>query len=93
MGRKVTSVRVDPELWKRAKIAAIEEGVSLSDLIQEGISIIVDWRKFVDEFQMNVDKDLLDEMIKRRKQGKLPFIIVSEKTAVELVKEGRDRWL
>jgi len=84
---------VDPELWKRAKIAAIKEGVTLSDLVREAISIVVDWRQFVDELQLDVDKDLLEKMLERRREGDLPFIIVSEKTAVELVREGRDRWL
>ncbi len=93
MGGKVTSIRVDPELWKRAKIAAIEEGVTLSDLIQEAISIVVDWRQLVDELQLNVDQNLLEKMIKAKSRGRSPFIIVSDKTAVELVREGRDRWL
>ena len=93
MKAKTTSIRVDPELWKRAKIAAIKEGVTLSDLVREAISIVVDWRQFVDELQLDVDKDLLEKMLERRREGDLPFIIVSEKTAVELVREGRDRWL
>lgn len=90
---KVTSIRMDPELWKRAKIAAVEEGITLSDLVQEAISIIVDWREIVDESQLNIDKDLLNRMLKMREVGDLPFVIDSEKTAVELVREGRDRWL
>jgi len=90
---KITSIRIDPELWKRAKIAAVEEGITLSDLVQEAISIIVDWRQIVDEFQLNVDKSLLNKMLEKRESGDLPFIIVSKKTAVELVREGRDRWL
>lgn len=93
MKSKITSIRIDLELWKRAKIAAVEEGITLSDLVQEAISIIVDWRQIVDEFQLNVDKSLLDKMLKIRESGDLPFIIVSKKTAVELVREGRDRWL
>ncbi|MEX0568174.1 MAG: hypothetical protein Q6363_003320 [Candidatus Njordarchaeota archaeon] len=93
MGNKVTSIRVDPELWKRAKIVAIEEGVTLSDLIQEAISIVVDWRWLVDELQLNVDMNLLEKMIEAKSRGRKPFVIVSDKTAVELVREGRDRWL
>jgi len=93
LGNKVTSIRVDPELWKRAKIVAIEEGVTLSDLIQEAISIVVDWRWLVDELQLNVDMNLLEKMIEAKSRGRKPFVIVSDKTAVELVREGRDRWL
>ena len=93
MKGKVTSIRVDSELWKRAKIAAVEEGITLSDLVQEAISIVVDWRLIVDELQLNVDRDLLNRMLECREKGDLPFVITSRKTAVEIVREGRDRWL
>ena len=33
----VTSLRVDPELWKRAKIEAIKHDISLGDLIDEAL--------------------------------------------------------
>ena len=93
MGGKVTSIRIDPELLRRAKIVAIEEGITLSDLIQEAIRIVVDWRWLVDELQLNVDRDLLEKMIVIRSRGVEPFIIVSNKTSEEIVKEGRERLL
>lgn len=34
MARVVTSIRVDDELWKEAKIYAIRKGVSLTELIE-----------------------------------------------------------
>jgi len=83
---------VDRDLWKRAKIAAIEEGITLSDLVQEAISIVVDWRRLVDELQLNIDRNLLNKMIETKSRGRVPFAIISDKTAVELVREGRDRW-
>lgn len=30
----VTSLRVDPELWKKAKIEAIKRGVTLADIVE-----------------------------------------------------------
>ena len=33
----VTSLRVNPELWKKAKMAAIECDITLGDLIDEAI--------------------------------------------------------
>ncbi len=35
MERKVTSLKVDPELWKQAKKLAIDRGTSLAELIEE----------------------------------------------------------
>lgn len=35
MERKVTSLKVDPELWKQAKKLAIDRGVSLAELVEE----------------------------------------------------------
>ena len=93
MKNKVTSVRINPELWKRAKITAIEEGITLSKLLEEALSIIIDWRDIVRDARLNIDEDVLRRMKELRNKRKLPFIIMSEKTAVELVREGRDRWL
>lgn len=33
MAKAVTSIRVDEELWKEAKIHAIRKGITLSELI------------------------------------------------------------
>ena len=34
MPQKVTSLRIDEDLWKRAKIHAIENGTTLSELVE-----------------------------------------------------------
>lgn len=34
MPQKVTSLRIDEDLWKEAKIYAIQKGTTLSDLIE-----------------------------------------------------------
>lgn len=33
--RQTTSLKVDPELWKKVKIHAIKKGVSVSELIED----------------------------------------------------------
>ena len=35
--RKVTSIRVDPELWRLAKHLSVEEGISLRELIERAL--------------------------------------------------------
>lgn len=32
--RKATSIKIDPKLWKAAKIEAIERGIELSELVE-----------------------------------------------------------
>jgi len=33
--RQTTSIKIDPKLWKEAKIYAIRKGVNLSELIEQ----------------------------------------------------------
>lgn len=40
--KEVTSVKVDPNLWKEAKIEAIKQGTTLSEVIEEALG---DWLK------------------------------------------------
>lgn len=35
--RKPTSIKIDPELWKEAKIEAIERGIELSELVEKAV--------------------------------------------------------
>jgi predicted HicB family RNase H-like nuclease len=35
--RETTSLKLKPELWKEAKIEAIRQGKTLSDLVEEAI--------------------------------------------------------
>ena len=37
MAKTVTSVKVDEDLWKEAKKKAIDEGISLTDLLDEAV--------------------------------------------------------
>lgn len=32
--RKATSIKIDPKIWKAAKIEAIERGIELSELVE-----------------------------------------------------------
>jgi len=91
--QKVTSIRIDLELWKRAKIVAIEEGITLSKLIEEALNAVIGWKFLFNDLSLDIDEEVLKKMIEMRQRGELPFAITSEKTAVEIVKEGRDRCL
>ncbi|HUV03423.1 MAG TPA: hypothetical protein VMW67_08340 [Desulfobacteria bacterium] len=35
--RKATSIKIDPKLWKAAKIEAIERGIELSELVEKAL--------------------------------------------------------
>lgn len=35
--RKATSIKIDPKLWKAAKIEAIERGIELSELVETAL--------------------------------------------------------
>ena len=37
--RVTTSIKIDPELWKQAKHAAIDRGIDVSDLVEEAIRL------------------------------------------------------
>ena len=37
----VTSIKIDPEVWKKAKIEAINQGRQLSDLVEEAIMELI----------------------------------------------------
>jgi len=43
--RYATSIKVDPKLWKEAKIAAIEADITLSELIEEAIREWIERRR------------------------------------------------
>jgi hypothetical protein len=44
-----TSIKVDPELWKQAKIAAITNNMELSDLVERGLRSELDKLKKMQE--------------------------------------------
>ncbi|MGQ4892177.1 MAG: hypothetical protein ACP6IP_06775 [Candidatus Njordarchaeia archaeon] len=89
MGEKVTSVRINEDLWKRAKLLAVIKGKTLKSILESAIVTLVEGEEIARLFNLQVNNRVLNELKKLRKEGKLPFEIVSEKTAVELVKEGR----
>ncbi len=89
MREKITSIRIKEELWKAAKILAIEEGIPLKALIEEALSILIEGNKIAKDFKYVTMTDTLEKLKDLRKRGLLPFQITSEKTAVELVREGR----
>ena len=92
LGNKITSIRVDEETWKKAKIAAIEEEITLSELVKEALDIVIGWREIIDGANLDIDQETLKKMLESSARGEKPLIIETEKTAEEIVREGRDRW-
>jgi len=87
MPEKVTSIKVDSELWRAAKLLAVRRGVTLKAMI-ESLLIAEIEADLSDEDELHVSEKELKELLERRKRGEPPFMILSEKSAVEIVREG-----
>ncbi|MGB9758479.1 MAG: hypothetical protein ACP5KW_06475 [Thermoproteota archaeon] len=85
---EVTSVRINAELWRKVKILAAKRGVTLRSIIEELLAMEVEAEELLSE-KATVDESIVEALLKERKKGKIPLVIVSKKTTVELVREGR----
>jgi len=87
MAEKITSIRIEEELWKKAKILAVKRGIVLKNLVEELLSSEVE----ADELtkSLSFSQQLMDDLRDARTKGKVPFVISSRKSSVELIKEGR----
>ncbi|MEM1548393.1 MAG: hypothetical protein QXN75_03455 [Thermoproteota archaeon] len=88
MNEKITSLKINPELWKKVKMLAVKRGVTLKSLIEELLVLEVEGEE-LSLVEAGVSTQLLEALEERSKKGMLPFTIESRKSAVELVKEGR----
>jgi macrodomain Ter protein organizer (MatP/YcbG family) len=88
MTAKITSLKIDPELWKKVKLLAVKRGITLKSLIEELLILEVEGEEFF-EGETPTSKELLTALEERRRKGTAPFVIKSKKSAVELVREGR----
>ncbi len=88
MAEKVTSLKIDPKLWKRAKILAIERATTLKSLIEELLVNEVEAEELLGE-ELEFSEEQVKALEKERRNRKNPFTISIEKSAVELVREGR----
>jgi hypothetical protein len=43
--REATSIKIKPEVWKDAKIAAINEGLTVSELVEQSIEEWIEKRR------------------------------------------------
>jgi|GEM_PF-3296641 predicted transcriptional regulator len=89
MTEKITSLKLDPELWRKVKLLAIKRGVTLKSLIEELLALEVEGEEFF-EGEIRTSKELLTALEERRKKGRVPFVIKSKKSAIELIREGRE---
>jgi len=88
MTEKITFLKLDPELWRKVKLLAIKRGVTLKSLIEELLALEVEGEEFF-EGEIRTSKELL-AALEERKKGRVPFVIKSKKSAIELVREGRE---
>ena len=89
MTEKITSIRIDEELWKRAKILAIERGIVLKNLVEQLLTNEIVGHELVKDPEFS--EELFQSLEEAVSAGEMPFVISSKKTAVELVREGRGR--
>ncbi|MCS7369565.1 MAG: hypothetical protein NDF57_07630 [archaeon GBS-70-058] len=85
---KITSLRINEELWRKAKILAAIRGTTLKSIIEELLAREIEAEEILKE-ETSISEEEINLLIRRRIEGKHPFTIVSDKNAVDLVKEGR----
>jgi len=85
---KITSIRVNEEIWRKAKILAARRGITLRSLIEGLLKMEIEAEELLKE-ESKISEEHIKVLEERRRRGEVPFIILSERTAVELVKEGR----
>ncbi|RLF02067.1 MAG: hypothetical protein DRK00_10550 [Thermoprotei archaeon] len=87
--RRVTSVRIEDELWRKVKALAALEGTTVSSILEEALTALVRGAEKAASFEQPGDH-VVEELKAIRARGGDPLIIAyPEKTAVELVEEGR----
>lgn len=89
MSEKITSIKINPELWKKVKLLVIERGLSLKSLLEELLINEIEAEELVKE-EFKISESLLKILEERRKEGQIPFIISIQKSAIELVREERE---
>ena len=85
---KVTSLRIDAELWRKAKVLAAMRGTTLKSIIEELLTMEIEAEDLLDE-EVDISEEAINLLEEKRAAGELPFTIVSDKRAVDLVREGR----
>jgi len=90
MSEKVTSIKVDPELWRLAKLLALQRGITLRSMIESLLRAEVE-SGLSGDGELRISEKHLKMLTERRKRGETPFVILSKKSAVELVGEGRGK--
>jgi hypothetical protein len=85
---KRVNLRINEELWRKAKILATIRGITLKSMIEELLKREIEAEEILKDETSILEEDI-NLLMKRRIEGKHPFTIISSKSAVELVREGR----
>lgn len=73
-----TTIRIDDDLLKRAKRVAVEEGRSLTSLIEEGLALVVHRKQ-----QPSMQRERVVLEVSTAGGGVLPGVDLSNNAAVE----------
>jgi predicted transcriptional regulator len=65
MTEKFTSLKLDPELWRKVKLLAIKRGVTLKSLIEELLALEVEGEEFFED-EIRTSKELLTALEERK---------------------------
>ncbi|MGC8948679.1 MAG: hypothetical protein ACP5OK_05015, partial [Thermoprotei archaeon] len=84
---KIISIKIDQKLWKEVKLLALMPDKSIKALLEELLRRKLKV-KMVNE-SLSISQNVLQTLDELRKKVKTPFIITTQKTAVELVCEGK----
>ncbi|MEM1976264.1 MAG: hypothetical protein QXN23_07300 [Candidatus Caldarchaeum sp.] len=91
MAEKTTSIKIDQETWLKAKLLAVKRGVTLKSVIEDLLLGEIKADEFLGEKAKLTAKGLIEVLEERREAGQPPFIIISKRRAVEIVREHRGR--
>jgi len=87
---KVTSIKIDSELWRRAKLLAVKRGVTLRSILEDLLLGEVRADEFLGDVVGVRSSGLMEVLEGRRRSGLVPFTITSSRRAVDIVREQRD---
>ncbi|MCS7137472.1 MAG: hypothetical protein NZ941_03775 [Candidatus Caldarchaeum sp.] len=91
MNEKITSIKVNPETWRKAKLLAVKRGVTLKSIVEDLLMGEIKADEVLGEVPELKVSSLMKALEQRRGAGQMPFVIISKKRAVDIVREHRSR--
>ena len=90
MADKVTSLKIDSDTWRKAKLLAVKRGVTLKSMIEGLLQAEIKADEVCEGLdRLSFSTELFKILEERRKSGRVPLLIGSKRSAVEIVREHR----